>query len=132
MISIEILQSIKLVCNIGYQLGSIPFIWDERQRKIIFTKSRWKLRHCCIIALYSICNSIFMGIRVFQGIYSLKVPYSILTINLLNVVTWLASSAFQVNTLIYYKDIEEFINQFMDTLEQFECKFLVFKFTTWS
>jgi len=115
LISINILQTINLVCWLGYKLGTVPFTWDDRQMRLEFTTSRIKLIQCYIIVIYSLCNTLFMIVRVIQSIYSLHTPYGIIILNLLTTVTWSASSAFQINTLLFRTDIQEFFNQFMNT-----------------
>ncbi len=110
MISKAIFQSINLFCKIGYALGAFPFKWDAKKKELKLTRSKIKLVQWYAVIIYMISNSIFMFSRIIQAACCMKISYGVLFMNLFNVVTWITSTAFEINSLIFRKEIPDFVN----------------------
>jgi len=124
MLSKAIYECINFNTRFGYLLGSFPFQWDSKRKKLKITNSKFKLFQWYFIILYFISNSIFMTIRAFQAMCCMNVTYVLIFMNLFNVCSWITVCAVQLNSMLYKGEIVNFLNQLMWTEELFDSKFI--------
>jgi len=122
MLSQAIYECINFNTRLGYILGSIPFQWDSKRKKLKITNSKLKIFQWYFLILYFILNCIFMTIRAVQAMCCMKVTYVLIFMNLYNVCSWITVCAMQLNSMLYKGEIVNFLNQLMWTEVLFESK----------
>ena len=120
MLSDSIIHSLTIVLKVGFVTGTFPYEWNRKERQLLLTRSKAKLIQWYVICVYMIINTSFMGVRLGQAVCCLNLSYGKLFMNLFNVVTWTTGCAFQINTYIHQKEIEEFVRQLLKSSQYFE------------
>lgn len=122
MLPSNILQALRFLCQFGYKIGAIPFVWNSVDNTIRKTTSHLRQQWALFLSCYCLANFCFMTVRWVQSACCLDITYGMLFSNAYNIITHVAGSAFYFNTYLNGLEVQCFINQLMKTNEAFKSK----------
>src|SRR5438876_537259 len=108
-------------------MGAIPYQWNPTTKAIRLTTSKWKLAHWYTVTIFTIFYASFMGFRLFHGICCLRITIEKIVYTTFIWICWSTVAAFNVNTWIFRRDVNLFINHFIGSNQNFKSKPDIFK-----